>query len=294
MTPLAEVDRLLRQPERPRRRRRTSTTTSCGGGPGSTATRSSSWRPTWTFRARIDQPASTSRCATSASASSPARCAAVRRPRRSAWSPIRGSSQTALIRRSPGAHCVRVVCPAETSNGGIGCRLSSTLLSRVSQQASREGPPGDVRARSPSTFADWRLDVNVPDKARLEPPDVDERGPGDRPTPHQRTPSPPRRRRRRARIGRRPSLRAVGAAARSSHPGPAVRARAATNLAPTRSRSDRCCRRPRPQRACLPGRRSRSATPAMRACSTGSIASSHLDPPAGTGSSIPGPGDLRA
>ena len=35
--------------------------TSAAGGPGSTATRSSSWRPTWTFRARTVQPASTSR-----------------------------------------------------------------------------------------------------------------------------------------------------------------------------------------------------------------------------------------
>ena len=38
-------------------RQRTSTTTSAAGGPGSTATRSSSWRPTWTFRARMVQPA---------------------------------------------------------------------------------------------------------------------------------------------------------------------------------------------------------------------------------------------
>ena len=42
-------------------RQRTSTITSAAGGPGSTATRSSSWRPTWTFRARTVQPASSSR-----------------------------------------------------------------------------------------------------------------------------------------------------------------------------------------------------------------------------------------
>ena len=41
-------------------RQRTSTITSAAGGPGSTATRSSSWRPTWTFLARMVQPAARS------------------------------------------------------------------------------------------------------------------------------------------------------------------------------------------------------------------------------------------
>jgi hypothetical protein len=74
-------------------RQRTSTTTSAAGGPGSTATRSNSWRPTWTFRARTVQPASISRPATSASAASPATCAAVRarsvgcRDTRRSWEP---------------------------------------------------------------------------------------------------------------------------------------------------------------------------------------------------------------
>ena len=95
-------------------RSRTSTITSCAGagGPGSTATRSSSWRPTWTFRARIDQPCSVSRSATRASASSPSRCAAVRfLGRAPGWPSTAGSCQPPLtwrLRRSHRAYALRV------------------------------------------------------------------------------------------------------------------------------------------------------------------------------------------
>ncbi len=90
-----------------RRRQRTSTITSIGGGPGSTATRSSSWRPTWTFRARTVQPASLSRAATRASAVSPASCAVVRvraEGRPSTVDRASRRSSAAITRRSPGAH----------------------------------------------------------------------------------------------------------------------------------------------------------------------------------------------
>ena len=63
-------------------RQRTSTITSAAGGPGSTATRSISWRPTWTFRARTVQPASDEPARASVSAASPACCAGVRPDRR--------------------------------------------------------------------------------------------------------------------------------------------------------------------------------------------------------------------
>ena len=52
-------------PKSRRPRQRTSTTTSVLGGPGSIPTRSSSSRPTRTFRARTSQPPATSRSATS-------------------------------------------------------------------------------------------------------------------------------------------------------------------------------------------------------------------------------------
>ena len=71
--PLPMVDGLLRAARSPgSARQRTSMTTRAAGGPGSTATRSSSCRPTWTFRARTVQPAATRCSATRASAASPA------------------------------------------------------------------------------------------------------------------------------------------------------------------------------------------------------------------------------
>ena len=69
------------------------------------ATRSSSWRPTWTFRARIDQPCSVSRFATRASASSPSRCAAVRfLGRAPGWPSTAGSCQPPLTWRLRRSH----------------------------------------------------------------------------------------------------------------------------------------------------------------------------------------------
>ena len=125
--PRAEVRRACggrtsppRRPKSRRRRQRTSTITSIGGGPGSTATRSSSWRPTWTFRARTVQPASLRRAPTRASAASPASCAVVR-VRAEGWP----STVDRASRRSPGAH------PACPSHLALIRRLRRRQLQRI-------------------------------------------------------------------------------------------------------------------------------------------------------------------
>ena len=69
---LAVVEGLLGEPEVPPAAPANLDDDEERGGPGSTATRSSSWRPTWMFRARTVQPSSLRRAATSSSAVSPA------------------------------------------------------------------------------------------------------------------------------------------------------------------------------------------------------------------------------
>ena len=134
---LAVVERLLGQPERARRRAsRTSTTTSAGGGPGSIATRSSSSRPTRTFRARIVQPAASRRAATRASAASPSRCAAVRPASciRARCARRSTAAHRRLIRRSPAG-------AADTDRG------ASTLRRRRSRCTRRWRPRASGRGR---------------------------------------------------------------------------------------------------------------------------------------------------
>ena len=126
-------------------RRRTSTITSCAGagGPGSTATRSSSWRPTWTFRARIDQPCSVSRSATRASASSPSRCAAVRfLGRAPGWPSTAGSCQPPLTWRLSRVSPPRSRWPAIAASGR---RVLALLLAGTRRSPGR----GSGRARRP-------------------------------------------------------------------------------------------------------------------------------------------------
>ena len=72
VAPLAVVERLFGQPKSRFLRQRTSTKTTAGGGPRSTATRSSSSRPTRTFRARTCQPRVIRYSAARLSAASPA------------------------------------------------------------------------------------------------------------------------------------------------------------------------------------------------------------------------------
>ena len=120
-------------------RQRTSTTTRAGGGPGSTATRSSSWRPTWTFRAE-DGPASGHR---------DGRRPAFRRRRRACWAAVRslsegwsaidamvsGSAHPAVGGRQPAAH------PAEAAG------LQRTR-GRTRRTPRRRPSPGRARVRA--------------------------------------------------------------------------------------------------------------------------------------------------
>src|SRR3954451_7764412 len=98
-------------------------TTSAGGGPGSTATRSISWRPTWTFRARTVQPASVSLSATRVSAASPDSWAAVR-----SWSPGR----SAMDRIVAGA-----AYPARTAESDGRSQLQGCEVERVEHRVVR-------------------------------------------------------------------------------------------------------------------------------------------------------------
>jgi hypothetical protein len=117
-------------------RQRTSTITSIGGGPGSTATRSSSWRPTWMFRARMVQPASLSRAPTRASAVSPASCAVVRvraegRPSTSSMLPA--GAHPVLTRQLFGPY---VVASSSESRSARSRAASSAMTGRYSRSSS--------------------------------------------------------------------------------------------------------------------------------------------------------------
>ena len=153
-------------------RQRTSTTTSAAGGPGSTATRSSSWRPTWTFRARTVQPASARCAAASASAASPACCAGVRSgsPGRSAMGRIvaagpyppriarRGGPRTRVARRSGRCRQLqrrqvervehRVVGHHRASARGRAARASRPTRPDPPSRSSSSWSPASVRWRA--------------------------------------------------------------------------------------------------------------------------------------------------